>query len=49
MPPLVRCKPFCGETDLSSHSQLELIVRNLQECKKLSDEYPDVAFINESV
>ena len=49
MPPLVRCESFSGETDLSSHTELELIVRNLQERKKLSDEYPDVAFIDESV
>ena len=49
MPPLVRSVPFRGKGYLSSHAQLELVIRNLEESQQFSDEDPDIGFVDQCV
>ena len=49
VPPLIRRKSFGSQTNLSCHSELELVVCDLEECQKLSYQYSDVALINQSI
>ena len=49
MPPLVRSEPFRRKGYLGSHSQLELVIRNLKESQEFSDENPDVGFVDECI
>ena len=49
MPPLVRCESFRSETNLSGHTQLELIVGYLQEGQQLADEDSYVLLVDQSV
>ena len=49
MPSLVRGESFCGKGYLSGHSQLELVIRNLQESQQFSDEDPDIGFVDQCI
>src|SRR5690349_3423864 len=47
MPPFRWRKPVSCDANLARHYRLELVVRDLQEGKQLSDEHPDIAFIDQ--
>jgi hypothetical protein len=49
VPPLVRGKPLRSEGYLSGHAQPELVIRNLKESQQLSDEDPDIGFVNKRI
>ena len=49
MPPLVWREPFRSKTDLRSHTELELVVRDLQERQQLANQNPDVVLVDQSV
>ena len=49
VPPLVRSEPLRSEGYLGSHAQLKLVVRNLKESQQLSDEDPDIGFVNQRI
>ncbi len=47
MPPLVRREAISGNSNLRRHHRLEFIIGHLEECQQLSDENPDVAFVDQ--
>lgn len=47
MPPFTRGKAVCSNAYLTRHDGFELIVRNFEECKKLSNEDPHIALVDE--
>jgi len=49
VPPLVRSEPFRRKGYLSSHPQLELVIRNLKESQQFSNEDPDVGFVDQCI
>lgn len=49
MPSFIWRETLCGETNLSCHAQLELIVRNLEERKELADEDPDILLVDQRI
>jgi hypothetical protein len=49
VPPLVRSEPLRSEGYLSSHAQLELVIRNLKESQQFSDEDPDIGFVDQRI
>jgi hypothetical protein len=48
MPPFVRRKAVGGDADLGGHYRFELIVCNLEESKKFSNEHSNIAFVDKS-
>ena len=49
MPPLVWRKTLRSQADLRCQAKLELIVRDLQECKQFSCQDTDVLLVDQSV
>lgn len=49
MPTFIRCETLRRQTDLGGHSELELIVRDLQEGEQFPDEDPDVLLVDQGV
>lgn len=49
MPPLVGGEPLCGDGYLGSHTQLELVVRDLEESKEFPDENPDIGLVDQRI
>lgn len=49
MPTFIGCETLRRQADLRGHSQLELVVRDLQEREQFPDEDPDVLLVDQRV
>ena len=49
VPSLVGSESLRSKGYLSSHAQLELVIRNLEESQQFSDENPDIGFVDQCV